>query len=125
MKALLKLEAINDNIVKMSRQPLIKAACGSIPKRQWVARITGLDDKYKFNREFIQPQRDYSRANSAGSRGIYEYFFLSPGVYEVSEPLSWKRTDRYFVRATSDGQTQRISEQEVRRELSTNDFLRF
>lgn len=125
MYALLKLEAIGDNIVKMSRQPLVATAGGGLKKRQWIARITGLDSQYRFKREFLQSQRDYSRANSAGSRGIYEYFFLSPGVYEVSDPKSWGRVDRYFVRATSDGRIQRISEQEVRRELNTNDFLRF
>lgn len=125
MYALLKLEAIGDNIVKMSRQPIIAAAGGGFRKRQWVARITGLDDKYRFKRDFLRPQRDYSRANSAGSRGIYEYYFLPPGIYEVSDPRSWRRVERYFIRATSDGKAVRISEQEVRRELNTDDFLGF
>ena len=86
--------------------------------RAWVARLTGLHPTYGFTREFLRGQRDYSRANSKGSRGVYLYYALPPGLYEVSEPLSWKQTRRYFVRS-SRGTYEEISREEVIACLST------
>lgn len=67
-------------------------------KPPWVACLTGLCDKFGFKRKFQTYYKDYSRANSTGSRGIYIYFALDPGVYEIHERTTWKRTRRYFVR---------------------------
>jgi len=86
--------------------------------RPWVARLTGLDAKYGFAREFVHGQRDYSQANSVGSRGVYEYIPLKDGVYEVNERLTWKRTRRYFIRV-QDAQITEISRDEVVECLST------
>lgn len=41
--------------------------------------------------------RDYSNANSVGSRGVYDYYILRPGVYEILEALSWKRSRKYYL----------------------------
>lgn len=75
--------------------------------KPWVSRLTGLDENYRFQREFINiSQKDYSRANSKGSRGIYIYYILKDGIYEVKRLVDWKRTRRYFIRVDED----RISE---------------
>jgi hypothetical protein len=125
MKAVLKLELIGDDTYEFFRLraketaaafgPQVAAALfGGMGKgRPWVARITGTDPRYRFKREFIPRQaRDYSEANSVGSRGVYAYYTLSDGVYEVSERVSWKRTARYFIRV-ADGQIEEIGEEEV------------
>jgi hypothetical protein len=57
--------------------------------------------------EFVKKQirafTDYSGANSVGTRGIRYVFFLQPGrVYEVVDPQSWKRTERYYCRVNGD-----------------------
>ena len=42
---------------------------------------------------------DYSEANSVGSRGVHQIYFLRPGcIYEVLQPLSWKKVDHYYCR---------------------------
>jgi hypothetical protein len=81
--------------------------------RPWAAKLVGLDNCGDFRREFVHGNRDYSRANGVGSRGIWEYFSLEPGVYEVYERLSWRRTDRYFLRVDEEGNLTRISRDEV------------
>lgn len=76
---------------------------GTIPSRAWVCKIIGEDPKYKFKREFLRPNIDYSQANSVGSRGVFAYYNLeNDNVYEVSSPASWKNTDRYFCRIEND-----------------------
>lgn len=109
MKAVLKLEIIADNYYayqnekdnaekKWAGERKYEQALGHDKSRPWVARITGLDDRYGFAREFIHGYKDYREANSIGSRGVYEYFPLDPGVYEVHERVTWKKTRRYFIR---------------------------
>lgn len=89
--------------------------------KPWVARITGVGKQGKLMREFVRGVRDYSEANSIGSRGIYEYFTLPPGVYEVNNRVSWSRVRRYFVRVSEEGDITEISKQEVLSWLG-NDF---
>jgi hypothetical protein len=110
MLAVLALEIIGDNYFAYKRDlangkarenPRVERYAemmGRDKARPWVARIVGFDKKYGFKREFQRGQRDYSKANSIGSRGVYEYFALKPGIYEVHERLTWKRTRRYFCR---------------------------
>jgi hypothetical protein len=107
LKAVLELELIGDS------DPLAPRAV-----RPWVARILGLDEHTGLQREFLRRyQKDYSRANSIGSRGVYAYYVLDPGLYEVSRRVSWSQTERYF--ACVDGATiTRISREEVVRRLS-------
>lgn len=81
--------------------------------KPWVARLTGLDAKYGFAREFVRGTLDYSDARSTGSRGIMLYFALSPGFYEVFHVLSWRRDRRYFIHVKADGTWSEILRFEV------------
>lgn len=111
MRAVLRLEVIGDNYLQYKKlvdqgkapQPYLKQYIkllryGRKHFRPWVARLTGLDEKYGFRREFVHSSRDYSHANSIGSRGIFEYWALPPGIYEVNECLKLGHARRYFVR---------------------------
>ena len=84
---------------------------GRDKSKPWVARLLGLDDVYGFKREFMHGHRDYSRATR--SRGVYEYFALEPGIYEVNERISWKHTRRYFIMVTDDAEIRHIDRAEV------------
>lgn len=122
MIATLRLEAIN--YARASASGRAPAFLKTAKPRCWVAQITGYDSRYGYKREFVSPSKmDFSQANSAKSRGVYAIYKLEPGVYEVSDPQSWQRTERYFVKVDA-GQAQRISEDELRRWMSINDFLR-
>ncbi len=90
------------------------AIVGSKPSRFWVAEITGACPKYKFVRVFLKGKKDYSQSNSIGSRGVYVYYILEEDrIYEVSAPVSWKRTDRYFCTITR-GHMVRLTVEEVK-----------
>lgn len=85
------------------------ATCGLVP---WIARYEG-----PRQREFLPFFRDYSRANGAGTRGVYRVYMLREQVvHEVYELLSWKRSRRYFCRAEG-GQIVEMSREEVDRWL--------
>lgn len=101
--ASLRLEAIGDNLPRAAR---------ATRSRPWVARIVGIDERFGLAREFVRGQKDYRDANSVGSRGVYYYYLLEPGVYEVCSPESWQRTERYFV-ASHRGEIVRIERGEV------------
>jgi len=65
--------------------------------RPWVAEILGFHPEYMFDRRFLRPHSDYSRANGAGTRGITRYYLLDEGpIYEVQEYQSWRSQDRYY-----------------------------
>lgn len=106
MRAVLKIELIADDFFWHQKRNLYSfdqwlryaKRFGHDKSNSWVARITGLDPKYGFKREFLQPTRDYSQANSTGSRGIYAYYALPPGIYEVNHRETWKRVRRYFCK---------------------------
>ena len=124
MRAILKLEAIGDNFDAYCRtgSRIAKAAgvdLGYTSSRPWVAQILGRDEKYTFARKFQRSQTDYSEANSVGSRGVYLFFFLESGVYEVFEHLSWKRSRRYFIRVY-EAQITEVSREEVEAWLDHN-----
>jgi len=89
---------IEDIGVKPPLDPMAYIFLKNVLKsRAWVAEIVGLSAKYGFERKFLRPNIDYAEANSAGSRGIYKYYWLEEGkVYEVSAPQSWRKIDRYF-----------------------------
>lgn len=88
MKAVLEIELIREDEYSFNRQ-----------LRPWVSRITGIDDQGRFLREFVQiARKDYSRANSKGSRGIFAYYVLSSGIYEVKQLRNWNSEQRRFIR---------------------------
>lgn len=123
MKATITVEAIGDDqnqyfrlhrgILNDGMPGLGDKVLGDIKQRHWCARLTGLDPKYGFRREFVKGRKDYANANSVGSRGVMVWYILDPGVYEVSSPETWKRTRRYFLRVNYDGTTEEISREEV------------
>lgn len=81
-RALLKIELIGDD------NPDGKG-------RGWVAEIELRDGGPQ--RRFLRAFKDYSKANSVGSRGVFAAYWLAPGkIYEVSAPQSWTSTDRYY-----------------------------
>lgn len=85
--------------------------------RAWVARLTAFQPEHgifgDFERAFVAGQRDFSRTNRTGSRGIYLYYALTPGVYEVNERISWSTSRRYFVRVAEDTTITKISREEA------------
>ena len=129
MRYILKLEAVGDNHTAYKRHfNKTVRTTGQAPRnanlhlemaqklgktRSWVARITGLNNQYGFERDFIKGQKDYSTANGTGSRGIYLYYFLEPGFYEISDRRSWSNTKRYFARVVNETTIIELSREEV------------
>jgi hypothetical protein len=90
MKAILRLECIGDDTYqKLRKFSCIERAAGaqaSVAPPQWVAEIKGTGGKYGIEREFMMAKKDYSQANSVGSRGIYAEYYLETGrYYEVNQ----------------------------------------
>ncbi len=102
-----KLEAIGDDFYSYFR------TSGHKP---WVARLS-LDGHGRFQREFVRCRKDYRKANAIGSRGVYCYYHLRDGIYEINSPESWSRCRRYFVKV-SDGVLSEISRKEAIRCLN-------
>lgn len=106
MRAVLRIEVIGDVYFAYKQRDGMgwagakkyRNALGPNATRPWVARIVGLDNLYGLRREFLRcTSKDYRRANSIGSRGVFEYYTLTDGVYEVNRRISWRRTRRYFI----------------------------
>lgn len=47
--------------------------------------------------EFMKFNRDYTDANGVGTRGVYDYYILPPGIYEILEAVSWKKSRKYYL----------------------------
>ena len=73
MKATIKLEAIGDGYgpIKLVRVDGFNIITTKASPPCWVAKITGEDNKYGLAREFVAYKKDYSSANSVGSRGVF------------------------------------------------------
>lgn len=85
----------------------------------WVAEVTGKYPSGKLQRLFVRSHRDYSRANSKGSRGVYLWFVIeSDKLYEVHERVSWKNTRNYFCCVTEQGDIYVLTDQEAEEWLS-------
>lgn len=125
MRYVVKLEAIGDNHVSYLRH-FLKAKPSLFGRREldairfgtkkhvpWIAKIIGVRPDGFLRREFVDGQRDYSQANSVGSRGIYLYYALRPGLYEINSPETWKRVRRYFVRVVDEKTLEEISREEL------------
>jgi hypothetical protein len=90
-----------------------KTEGGGDPTRPYVAEITGPDPKYKWKREFLRGDKDYSQANSKGSRGVYMHYILEPGrVYEVRCRPSWGRVERYYCQVV-EGELHNVTPDEI------------
>ena len=80
----------------------------------WVAEIIGRHPHFKLDRKFLRANRDYSRANSKGSRGVYLWYILeSDHLYEVRSRVSWKNSHRYFCSVTEFGDIYTLTNEEV------------
>ena len=90
---------------------------GHNKSRPWVAMIKGYDEKFGIAREFVRGQIDYSQSNSVGSRGVYLYYALKPGIYEVNERSTWSKVRRFFVRVEG-AAYEEISKEEVEQWLN-------
>jgi len=89
------------------------AVIGKPPALAFCAEITGLHPKFKFERKFLKPNRDYSQANRIGSRGVFDYYNLEEGkIYDIKAPRTWKHTDRYYCRVMKESIV-RMDESEV------------
>jgi hypothetical protein len=124
VRALIKLELFGDNQRQMFR--LCKKATAlvspelseqtfgqNLPPSCWVAEITGFHPTYKFERRFLKGYKDYSEANSKGSRGIFVSFYPEYGkIYEVKAKYSWGSDDRYFCTFDENG-CRRLTREEV------------
>lgn len=118
MKAFLEIELRGDNIRQSAKiaqyigneiMPGLGSSIFGIPPSGWVAEITGFDDKYKYNRQFLRFKKDYSRTNSKGSRGVYAEYILDSGkIYDVKE-----HKDRYFCTVDDGGNIIKLTEEEV------------
>lgn len=131
MKASLEIEAIGDDVDQLSRLwtnitndmvPGLGTLTFGLKKSYWVAQIVGRDAKYRYQRVFLRGRKDYARANSKGSRGVFVYYILeSDNVYEVYRPSSWQRQDRYFCTVDNDGSIVRVTQEQA--EQWINDHL--
>lgn len=93
---------------------LIRGAAWASRPRPWVARLTGLDRKFGLAREFVKGVPDYTHASGkAGGRGIYIYWALPPGLYEIYRPVSWKHEERFYFRVDNDGELHIVTRDEV------------
>jgi len=120
MKAVIRLEMIADDyfwhvkrgLWDFKRQMVYMRRLGTDKSPSWLAKLTWDGDRMK--REFQHGTRDYSRANSCGSRGIFTYYPLGDGVYEVNDRYKWSKVRRYFVEVKN-GEIREISMGEAAR----------
>ncbi|MFA6851338.1 MAG: hypothetical protein WCS30_13430 [Selenomonadaceae bacterium] len=103
---LLKLERIGDGSHRGKFTPYCK-------------KVLGVYRNGFVKTEEMKPNRDYSNANSVGTRGVYDYYILAPGeVYEVMEVESWTRAAKYYLYVDHDGNLQKKSYEEALKCLS-------
>lgn len=119
MRAILELELRNDHTVQMLRglyrmgesaqKGLGRAVAGEWPSNScWVAKITGPCGRFGMARRFLDFKKDFSKANSKGSRGVTAVYILDDGeYYEVNDNGS-----RYFAKVFGWG-VEEISKEEV------------
>lgn len=110
LKLVLKLECLSDQhwknrrllklIYRNSNKYLRQTKTGSdLYYHPWVAEIKGFSEKYNFDRLFIKGTKDYSEANSSGTKGVYMYFFLNKNkLYEACENISFLERKRVFIK---------------------------
>ena len=121
MTATYRIEAIDDDLRQRCRGADAALIGADFPRHwvPWVARLTAYHPWYGYEREFLRGQKDYSDANSVGSRRVWYYYTLRQGeVYEANQQLSRrKRGVRVFL-TVLDGKAVEITEEEVRECLS-------
>lgn len=69
--------------------------------------------------EQIWGKRDYSKANSKGTRGVYVHYVLKEDeLYWIKSPQSWRSTSIYFAAVTPTGDAKRLTDEEAEEWLS-------
>lgn len=63
---------------------------GKVAYKYWCAEITGFDSKFKYARKFLRYKKDYSEANSKGSRYVYGIFMLEEGKYYEAKGWNYR-----------------------------------
>ncbi len=63
-------------------------------RKPWIARISGTDSKYGFDREFLSVRMSYSRSGKTG-RG--EAYITEPGLYQCRDTGQRGNEDRFYV----------------------------
>jgi hypothetical protein len=86
--------------------------------RPWLAKITGLDSRYRFEREFASTIALEWEDDRPSKVGISIDFFEVGAFYEGSEPRSWRHKDaRYYFKVIKKTDTeitiQTLSREEV------------
>lgn len=130
--AVLRLEFIGENVAAyqrevrkgMERHPQLdrySECLGRDKSKPWVARLSGLNEQFGYQRAFMRGQIDYSHANSVGSRGVWLHYALPIGIYEVNARESWKHVRRYFI-SVEDVQDEAPLIREVAREWVDQQF---
>lgn len=125
MRYVFKMEAIGDgfaaylrhynktNPPRFGKREIDAYRFGRKELQPWVARINGLHPKFEFECEFLKAQKDYLSASSTGNRGIWLYYALKPGIYEINQRYTWNRHERYFARVVDDNTMERMTKAEV------------
>lgn len=118
MKAMLSLEFIGastwDRVRALGRYADAVAPALS---RSLVGDVTAGPSVHEIRREGAKEvfgDRDYSKANSKGSRGVrIRYILESDKLYFVRAPYSWRGVDEYFCAVDEVGNIYRLSATEV------------
>jgi hypothetical protein len=85
---------IAENINARHIRSHLRVATGSTGT--WVAEIIGLDHTTgRIKRKFLDGLKDYSNANSVGSRGVHKYYVLTGGpLYEIVDRPGYGKPQR-------------------------------
>lgn len=129
MKASLRLEFLGSNdfdairgagrMVNAIAPGLGEAFIGDIPRGPYVAEITWNAELMSFARRYLPSQRDYSKSNSKGSRGVMLCFIIeSDRLYEVHSRISWRNSETYYAAVAEDGSIYRLKENEAQQWLN-------
>jgi len=67
-------------------------------KKYGVWQILDIKKPEGFVKSYLKPHKDYTNANSVGTRGVFAYYIIQEAkIYEVLRPLSWNRSEHYYV----------------------------
>lgn len=114
MRYAIELEVVGDVYEQEARAiDRMQGGSGKGFRSSWVARLMSYNAIGGFDRRFIHGRKDYSRANSKGSRGVYLCYALEPGVYEINQLTSWSSSRRYFCMVDGESLHQLTKEEAV------------
>lgn len=123
MRYALRLEAIGDNFqdyrrrFERSNRPFDRRALtayrfGNESISAQCAKVErGPDGEIRHIK--VEGQKDYTLANADGSRGIYFYYALAPGIYAVTEPTALGRARRYLLLVGNDATAEEITKEQA------------